>query len=208
MTYGAKTTAKYKQRVTAFEAGGARVVFTSFVLGDGNGAIPTLGQIEANGIAHQVYAAPILSASVNPGNAQQIDLVCPLPAVDGSGNPIGPFWIREIAILDEQGNVVVVANTQIEKSTAASGQVASFNLTISVSIDDATPLILTPAVTYATSDDVLAIDAALASLLRAIAQADQTILMLEGRSMSHSRNLDLQTRRIDALVRAAGLTTI
>ncbi|MBB4199050.1 hypothetical protein CCR94_16275 [Rhodoblastus sphagnicola] len=207
MTYGSKTTAKYKQRVTAAEAGGAKVQFVSFAVGDGNGAVPLLGSIES-GLIHMVYAAPIMSASVNPGNLQQIDIVCPLPAVDGSGNAIGPFWIREVAILDEQGNVVVVANTQIEKSTSATGQVSAFNLTVSVSVDDATPLILTPAVTYATSDDVLSIDAALATLLQAIAQADQTILMLQGHELKHRAALDKQRRRIDAIATAINLTTI
>lgn len=144
----------------------------------------------------------------NPGNLQQIDIVCPLPAVDGAGAAIGPFWIREVAILDEQGNVVVVANTQIEKSTSATGQVTALNLTVSVSVDDTAPLILTPAVTYATSDDVFALDAALATLLAALAQADQTILMLQGHVLKHGAALDKQRRRIDAVARALNLTTI
>jgi len=184
MTYGAKTTASYKAREAAEKAGGAKIQLVSFAVGDGNGAVPLLSAIET-GLIHQVYAAPILSASVNPGNALQVDIVCPLPATDGAGAAIGPFVIREVAIFDEQGHVAIVANTQIEKTTAASGQVSSFNLTISVAIDDATPLILTPATTYATSDDILSIDAALLRLLQGLAAA-QTELSVHRASTDQS----------------------
>lgn len=205
MTYGSRTTAKYKQRVTAAEAGGKQIEFKSFVLGDGNGAIPTLGAIEAHGIARQVYAAPILSASINPGNVQQLDITCPVPAVDGDGHAIGPFWIREVAILDENDDIVCVANTQLEKTTAANGQVSSFNLKVSVAIADDDPVIVTPATVYATSNDITEIDAALASFLAALAQADQTIIKQQGVTLRQGAVITELQRQIAVLARALNI---
>jgi Phage tail-collar fibre protein len=151
MQYGAITTAWYKQREAAEKAGGAKIQFATFAIGDGNGVVPPL---PINGLVHQVYAGIISSVEVDPHNAQQLNIAIYLPDVDAQQNTIGPFWIREIALFDEQGKQLVAATTNIEKTTPTQGQSASIKYIISIVMSDANSVQIFNTAPYVTSQEL------------------------------------------------------
>jgi Phage tail-collar fibre protein len=145
MQYGAITTAWYKQREAAEKAGGAKIHFVTFALGDGNGVVPPM---PINGLVHQVYTGVISAVEVNPSNAQQLDISIYLP------DAVGPFWVREIALFDEQGLQLVAATSNIEKTTAAQGQSSAFKFIISVVMSDAASVQIFNTAPYVTSQEL------------------------------------------------------
>jgi hypothetical protein len=109
----------------AVPAGGAPVNLLGGTLkvGDGNGVVPTISQLIANGgVLRQVWAGAPNSVTVDASNTGQIDVGCLIPTVDGSGAEIGPFNVTEFAIYDATGNLAIVGTTNLQKTTSAQGQ--------------------------------------------------------------------------------------
>ena len=200
-TYGAVVTTKYKALEAAASAGGPPVVFATFAVGDGNGAVPVLSNA-GTGLVHQVYSAPVGSVGVNAANPDQIDIECPLPATDNTGTVVGPFFVREIAIYDANGNQVAAAITSFEKTTASEGQDSSYRFIVSIVVSDTNAVVITtPAGAYATQDDVTSIDANMADLLALITNEAATRLQLE----RHVRVSDERAFAANQRLRRAGL---
>lgn len=160
-TYATKVTQAYINRRAAAAAGGAAINFVAgtLICGDGYGAVPSIDAlINANGVLHEVWRGQVIhSVTVNEQTASEIDILCIIPATDGQGNEIGPFWIREFAILDENGATMVVGTTQLEKTTGAqNGQVSDLSFIAAIGESNASTVVLTPAAAgYVTMVDVV-----------------------------------------------------
>ncbi len=117
----------------------------TLAVGDGGGAVPTLSALLAKGgLINQVAAGQwITGVSVDPNNADQIDIAWTIPD-EVNGVEIGPFWIREFAIYDELGNLCVVGTTQIEKTTSAQGQINTVTAVSAVVISSTANVVIAP----------------------------------------------------------------
>jgi hypothetical protein len=126
-TYATQVTPYFNDTVAAAEAGGAWVnlIGGTLVVGDGNGAVPSISAlIAANGVTHEVWRGTTINAvNVDANNAAQLDVQVMIPAAIG-GVEIGPFTVREFAILDATGNCCIVGTTNLEKTTSAQGQIS------------------------------------------------------------------------------------
>ena len=142
--YGTQVTPYY----TAFAAGGAplNIAGGSVIVGDGNGVVPLLSQLIANGGCLDPIAgtgASIASVALNSTNSAQIDISIVVPATV-NGVETGPFTVREFAIYDALGNLCAVGVTNLEKSTSGQGQIADLAWTASIVTAVAGAVIVTP----------------------------------------------------------------
>ena len=158
--YGTKVTQAYLNRRAAHEAGGPAINFAAgtVIVGDGNGSVPLISQlISANGVLHEVWRGTVVNAvTIDAQNAAQVDILCVIPSTDGSGNEIGPFWIREFAITDENGVVMIVGTTALQKTTGAqNGQTSELAWIAAIGESNNSTVVLTPpAAGFATNIDV------------------------------------------------------
>ena len=182
-TYGNVVTTFFKQREAAALAGGTPVQFKTFAVGDGNGTVPALSSAGV-GLVNERYRAAVNTVVVNPTNPAQVDISCALPFQDAAGNPLGGFFVREVAVFDENGAQVVAGITQFEKTTAAEGQDSSFNYIVSIVVGDVNAVVIsTPDGAFATTADINSIEANMADLLALITFEGRGRLALE----SHAR---------------------
>lgn len=145
--YGTKLTQPYIERRAAREAGGAPIDLLSctVVLGDGNGAVPPISDLlTAGGVLHEVWrGATIASVTPNATNPAQFDIKFIVPAATG-GVEVGPFWVREFALVDPDGVALVVGITNFQKSTSAEGQASDMILIAGIAEANGDVLIVTP----------------------------------------------------------------
>ncbi len=133
-------------RIAAYQAGsGSRIAFTTLVVGDGNGAIPSLSSmIAAGGVTHEVWRGNTIgTVAIDADNPQQIDVQCTIPAAVG-GNEIGPFTVREFAILDEDGQLCIVGTALMEKTTSAQGAVSDLAWVAAIVVATTDAVVVTP----------------------------------------------------------------
>lgn len=146
-TFANRVTAGYLAKRAAAAAGGSPINFIAgtLVVGDGNGTMPSLSAlISANGVLHEVWRGNVIVAvGVNSDNSAQIDIRCVIPAAI-SGVEIGPFDIREFALLDAAGDCMVVGQTNVHKSTSAEGQVSDLTLIVSIGESSSEVVLLAP----------------------------------------------------------------
>jgi hypothetical protein len=214
----------YLDRIAAIQAaaGGATplpmVNFSlgALYVGDGNGSgagpqVPSLSAlVAAGGVTHQVWSgACVQSTSVDPSNAAQCDVLCVIPSVDSTGAEVGPFWVTEFCLTDENNTPMIVGTTLAPKFTSVNGSIIDLGLLIAIAYSSGTVEISAPTAPWMTQTQIdLWLGPLFSDLLRAIAQADQTILTLQGYALRHDAALDKQRRRIDAIATAINLTTI
>lgn len=146
--YATRVTEYFAGRVAAYQAGsGSKANFPAgtLVVGDGNGAVPTVSaMLAAGGVTHEVWRGQTIgSVQIDPDNPQQIDIECVVPAALGEVE-IGPFMIREFAILDETGALCVVGTTLLEKTTSAQGQISDLAWIAAIVVTSADAVIVTP----------------------------------------------------------------
>lgn len=119
-----KATQHYLNRIAAAQAGAPRVDFMQGLVrvGDGNGDIPLISDLlTAGDVLHEVATGSWVQAvTVNPNDPAQVDVLIVIPAVTG-GDEIGPFWVTEFAITDENGAVCLVGNTFMAKFVSSQG---------------------------------------------------------------------------------------
>jgi len=72
-------------------------------VGDGNGALPIPDRLQ-KALVHEVRRADLNQLAIDPANASQIIVEQVLP------EDVGGWWIREIGIYDEAGDLCAVAN--------------------------------------------------------------------------------------------------
>lgn len=101
--YFAILTAIGETKDAAAKAGGAPLKFTHMVVGDGGGVSPRPDARQTQ-LVHQVWSAPLNQLSTDPVNTSQVIAECVIAEKDGG------WWIREIGLLDADGDLVAVAN--------------------------------------------------------------------------------------------------
>ena len=148
--YATQVTAYFLAAQAAYQAAGATgtplaIAGGTLVVGDGNGAVPPISAlVAANGVTHEVWRGQTInSVSVDPNNPDQLDIACEIPAAIG-GAEIGPFTVREFAILDALGNCCVVGTTNLEKTIGAQGQTSDLTWIAAVVYSVANSVIVTP----------------------------------------------------------------
>ena len=159
-TYANITTAYFDALIAAAQAGGAAVNLTggALIVGDGNGAVPAISDlVAANGVTHEVWrGASIQGVSIDPDAANQIDIAVDIPAASG-GAEIGPFTVREFAVLDATGACCVVGTTNLEKTISSQGQTSDLAWTVAVVVASTSAVVITPPTAgYATMAQVIA----------------------------------------------------
>ncbi|MGK5043354.1 phage tail protein [Janthinobacterium sp. GB1R12] len=85
------------------KAGGVPLKLTHMVVGDGAGATPS-PELAQTQLVREVYRAPLNQLSLDPINTSQVIAECVIPEKSGG------WWIREVGLLDADGDLVAVAN--------------------------------------------------------------------------------------------------
>ncbi len=154
-----KATAYYLAKIAAQQAGGALTDFTAgqIIVGDGNGVVPPISDLlAANGVVHEVARGSwVHGVSRNPINAAQTDILVVIPALDTSGQEIGPFYVAEYALTDETGNVCLVGTTLMVKFVTANGAYSDLAWIISDVFSNGAPILSPPTATFATLQDLI-----------------------------------------------------
>lgn len=145
-TYFAILTAVGEAKIANANALGAVVQITQMAVGDGNGAatIPSRSQ---TALVREQRRAPLNSLSIDPLNASQIIAEQVIP------ESIGGWWIREIGLIDADGDLVAVANcppTYKPVLAEGSGRTQVIRMVLIVSSTGAVQLKIDPGVVLAT----------------------------------------------------------
>ena len=145
-TYFAILTAVGEAKIANANALGAVVQITQMAVGDGNGAatIPSRSQ---TALVREQRRAPLNSLSIDPLNASQIIAEQVIP------ESIGGWWIREIGLIDADGDLVAVANcppTYKPVLAEGSGRTQVIRMVLIVSSTGAVQLKIDPSVVLAT----------------------------------------------------------
>lgn len=101
--YFAILTAIGEAKDAAAKAGGAPLRLTHMVVGDGAGATPRPEPTQTQ-LVREVYRAQLNQLSLDPINTSQVIAECVIPEMSGG------WWIREVGLLDADGDLVAVAN--------------------------------------------------------------------------------------------------
>ncbi|WP_127960148.1 phage tail protein [Serratia microhaemolytica] len=82
---------------------GEQLAITEMAIGDGGGK-PTQPQPSQTALIGEVFRAPVNTLTIDPKNSNQIiaELVIP--------ESVGGWWLREIGLFDQQGNLIAIAN--------------------------------------------------------------------------------------------------
>lgn len=174
---------------------GTKLNLTQLAVGDGNGALPTPDPAQTK-LVNQKRIAPLNMLSVDPNNASQIIAEQIIPENEGG------FWIREIGLYDDGGDLVAVANcpeTYKPQLQEGSGRTQTIRMILIVSSTSAVTLKIDPAIVLATrkyADDKaielkLHVDDLMAKHLEAMTKAlegkqpiDRTLSDLSGKSVA------------------------
>ncbi|HHJ4515867.1 phage tail protein [Citrobacter freundii] len=125
---------------------GAQVEITQMAVGDGNGALPTPNPAQT-ALVHELRRAPLNTLSIDQNNANQIIAEQVIP------EEVGGWWIREIGLFDEDGDMIAVANcaeTYKPQLQEGSGRVQIVRMILIVSSTAAVTLKIDPSVVLAT----------------------------------------------------------
>ncbi|HBZ1410044.1 phage tail protein [Klebsiella pneumoniae] len=148
--YSAILTAAGKDRMAQAIVTGKPVVFTEMAVGDGNGAVVTVGDL-SSGLINEKYRAALNRVEIADMAANVIRTeILIMPQVGG-------FWIREAALYDEDGECIAVASlapTYKPLLSEGAGRMQSVNLWIAVSNTAAVELQADPTVIIASVDEV------------------------------------------------------
>lgn len=125
---------------------GSRLNITQMAVGDGGGVLPIPNPAQTALINEQRRAA-LNSLSVDPKNPSQIIAEQVIPENEGG------WWVREVGLFDDDGNLIAVANcpeTYKPLLQQGSGRVQTVRMILIVSSTDAVTLKIDPAVVLAT----------------------------------------------------------
>ncbi|MHA3477749.1 phage tail protein [Yersinia enterocolitica] len=125
---------------------GTRLEITQMAVGDGAGALPTPNPAQTQLVNEQRRAA-LNTLSVDPINTSQIIAEQVIPEAEGG------WWIREIGLLDKDGDLVAIANcaeTYKPLMQEGSGRTQNIRVILIVSSTAAVTLKIDPSVVMAT----------------------------------------------------------
>ncbi len=135
------------------------------LVGDGNGDIPSISTLQSTGaLVHQVWSGQIVqSVSLDANNSNQVDILCVIPAVDGSGNEIGPFWVTEFIITDENAVPMIAGVTLMPKLVTANGASTDLSFIGAAAFAPGTVNMAAPSAAFLTTSEAASAVAALLS---------------------------------------------
>ncbi|MCA5919226.1 phage tail protein [Pectobacterium brasiliense] len=125
---------------------GSRLSITRMAVGDGGGVLPTPNPAQTTLIGEKRRAA-LNTLSVDPKNPSQIIAEQVIPENEGG------WWIREIGLFDDDGNLIAIANcpeTYKPQLQEGSGRIQTVRMILIVSSTDAVTLKIDPSVVLAT----------------------------------------------------------
>lgn len=125
---------------------GTRLEITQMVVGDGGGTLPTPNPAQTQLVNEQRRAA-LNMLTIDPVNTSQIIAEQVIPEADGG------WWIREIGLLDKDGDLIAIANcaeTYKPQLQEGSGRTQTIRVILIVSSTAAVTLKIDPAVVLAT----------------------------------------------------------
>ncbi|CQJ25947.1 tail fiber protein [Yersinia mollaretii] len=125
---------------------GTRLEITQMAVGDGGGTLPTPNPAQTQLVNEQRRAA-LNTLSVDPINTSQIIAEQVIPEAEGG------WWIREIGLLDKDGDLVAIANcaeTYKPLMQEGSGRTQTIRVILIVSSTAAVTLKIDPSVVLAT----------------------------------------------------------
>ncbi|HHL2562318.1 TPA: phage tail protein [Yersinia enterocolitica] len=125
---------------------GTRLEITHMAVGDGGGTLPTPNPAQIQLVNEQRRAA-LNTLSVDPINTSQIIAEQVIPEAEGG------WWIREIGLLDKDGDLVAIANcaeTYKPLMQEGSGRTQTIRVILIVSSTAAVTLKIDPSVVLAT----------------------------------------------------------
>ena len=125
---------------------GTKLSITKMAVGDGNGTLPTPDAAQTK-LVNQKRIAPLNMLSIDANNSSQIIAEQVIPENEGG------FWIREIGLYDDNGNLIAVANcpeTYKPQLKEGSGRTQTIRMVLIVSSTAAVTLKIDPSVVLAT----------------------------------------------------------
>ena len=129
---------------------GTQLKITQMAVGDGGGAIPTPNASQTK-LVNQQRIAAINTLSVDPVNTSQIIAEQVIPEDEGG------WWIREVGLFDDAGELIAVANcaeTYKPQLAEGSGRTQVIRMIVVVSSTEAVTLKIDPSVVLATRNNV------------------------------------------------------
>lgn len=125
---------------------GTQLSITEMAVGDGGGVLPTPAPTQT-ALINETRRAPLNMLSIDPDNASQIIAEQVIP------ESVGGWWIREIGLYDDDGDLVAIANcpeTYKPRLQEGSGRVQTVRMILIVSNTEAVTLKIDPSVVLAT----------------------------------------------------------
>ncbi len=125
---------------------GTRLEITQMAVGDGSGTLPTPNPAQTQLVNEQRRAA-LNMLTIDPINTSQIIAEQVIPETEGG------WWIREIGLLDKDGDLVAIANcaeTYKPQLQEGSGRTQTIRMILIVSSTAAVTLKIDPSVVLAT----------------------------------------------------------
>uniref|UniRef100_UPI000670D39F phage tail protein n=1 Tax=Yersinia mollaretii TaxID=33060 RepID=UPI000670D39F len=125
---------------------GTRLEITQMAVGDGGGTLPTPNPAQTKLVNEQRRAA-LNNLSIDPINTSQIIAEQVIPEAEGG------WWIREIGLLDKDGDLIAIANcaeTYKPLMQEGSGRTQTIRVILIVSSTAAVTLKIDPSVVLAT----------------------------------------------------------
>ena len=139
------------EKMLAAVQSGKKVNLINFAVGDGDNEMyyePTTDQTE---LKHEVWRGYVTEYEISPESENVIIIksVCPHDA--------GGFTVREMAVFDDEGDMIAVCNTpDTQKVKVTDGVVHELDLAIEVALTnkETTELIIDPHLVVATKEDI------------------------------------------------------
>lgn len=159
-----------KEKIAAAALEGQKVNIVAAAVGDGGGAyyIPTPDQRSLRG---EQWRGDIAMKRINQDSPNIIDIKVVIP------RNVGGFTVREMGVLDDQGDLIAVCNIpDTEKAVILEGIAATLTLTMHIIVADATVLNFTidPTLDPVPYEEFMELQAAHEKLLREIIGGEVT----------------------------------
>lgn len=150
-TYYALLTAVGEAKLANAAALGTQLQISRMAVGDGNGVLPTPTR-EQTALVAEKYRAGLNELKPDPVNASQIIAELVIPETTGG------FWIREMGLYDEAGDLIAVSNcppSYKPQMAEGSGRTQVLRMVLIVSSTSAVQLKIDPSVVLATREFVV-----------------------------------------------------
>lgn len=149
-TYFAILTAKGEKKLTQATANQTTLKLTEMAVGDGKDILPIPDRAQTR-LIHEQRRAPINTLFVDSINPHQLIAEQIIP------EDVGGWWIREIGLFDEDGDLCAVANcppTYKPKLAEGAGRTQIIRLVLALGSADAVELKIDPSIVLATREYV------------------------------------------------------